>query len=302
MRIVITGSEGYLGTVLAKAARDAGYEVVGLDKVQSYRDDITLSYNIESIQPGDTVIHLAAIVGDAACARDIPYSYHTNVTGTRNVAETCKRKGAAHLIFASSCSVYGATNGEKVSEDSPLEPVSAYAKQKIEAEELLREYVSDFPVTIMRLSTLMGVSYRMRYDLAINMFARDIERKGEITIQGGGHWRPFLHVRDAARAFLLAAENPDKPGIYNVGGEHNCYQMDAVARLLEQFGNVEVSYAAKDLRSYNVDFSKVRRALDFKPEISIESAFMEVQSHVRTCLALEYCGLIPDPYDARWRN
>jgi len=230
--ILVTGGEGYLGTVLVPMLLKRGYRVVSYDSRMHpnhapimQRENYTFLHHnmrdgihmLAAVQQADAVIHLGGLVGDAACAVDEQLSGDVNVGATKEILGWLAGSGK-RIVYASSCSVYGASDTELLTEDSPLNPVSAYARQRIQCEKMIAATEGIEPV-VVRFATLYGVSPRMRFDLAINIFARDatIRRPSIVTIQGGDHWRPFCHVSDAAMAVVRCLEQGTPGEVYNVG-------------------------------------------------------------------------------------
>ncbi|MDQ6604335.1 MAG: NAD-dependent epimerase/dehydratase family protein, partial [Chloroflexota bacterium] len=223
--VLVTGAAGYIGSILVRRLLELGYRVRVLDRlmygddairdilchprlemvVADFRDRAVVARAVENV---GAIVHLGAIVGDPACAIDENLTTSTNLEATRMIADVARQAGIRRMIFASSCSVYGASD-EALDETSALNPVSLYASTKIAAERaLLAMAGADFAPVIMRFATAYGHSYRPRYDLAVNVMTAKAVMEGRITIHGGEQWRPFVHVDDIARALVLALEAP----------------------------------------------------------------------------------------------
>jgi len=230
MRVLLTGGAGYLGSILTRKLLKKGYTVrildnflFGKESIQNIiadknleieegdiRDLVAISRSLKDV---DIVVHLASVVGTQSAELDPKTSMEVNYLATRNIADLCKLYKIKQLVFASTCSVYGAQSDQIISENSEVAPLDSYGESKFQSERaILQAY--DYP-TILRLGTLFGASYRMRFDLAINLFLAQALNKEKITVFGGNQWRPFLHVADAAEAFSFVLEK-QMEGTYNV--------------------------------------------------------------------------------------
>ncbi|WP_189226759.1 NAD-dependent epimerase/dehydratase family protein, partial [Saccharothrix coeruleofusca] len=280
-RVLVTGGRGYLGSVLTRELVRRGRQVVVLDNgavagpasevdgVSRVDADVRVPADWEHVLAGvDAVVHLAAIVGDPACGVDPDDAWDVNYVGTVRVAEACRRNGVHRLVFASTCSNYGACR-EEADVWSPLNPQSVYARSKILAEHhLLSACCDGFSPQVLRLATLHGLSPRMRFDLAVNAMTADAVALGEVVVHGGDQWRPFLHVRDAARVVLRALDRRPGPGahVYNCGSNDENYRMDQVGALIAREvpgAALRVERDVVDPRNYRVNFDRARRDLRF---------------------------------------
>lgn len=279
MKVLVTGGAGFIGSILIRKLLEAGHEVRIMDILNFGFDpirDIMPNKNLE-LYPGDirkpedvnrgvedidAIIHLAAIVGDPACAVQADVAVETNYLSTARLALTAREKGIKKMIFASTCSVYGACD-DLLTEESELNPVSLYAETKIFAEKALMDQMTDdFKPIILRLGTLYGLSHRPRFDLVINYLTGRLVQEKNCKIFGGEQWRPFLHVYDVARAFHFALDNYDdmKGERFNVGGNKENYRMEEIGKIFEEiFPEATVDYVneIKDPRSYKVSFDKI---------------------------------------------
>src|SRR5216110_3646785 len=168
------------------------------------------------------VIGLAAIVGDPACNLDPEETVNLNYASTKILAETCNFYGVRRLVFASSCSVYGASTQGLLTERSRLHPVSLYARTRVLSENIMFDRRGEVEPVALRLATVFGLSPRMRFDLVVNTLTVRAVVDGKIAIFGGNQWRPNVHCRDAARAFIRALEAPAglvAGEVFNVGGD-----------------------------------------------------------------------------------
>ncbi|MFJ6694915.1 NAD-dependent epimerase/dehydratase family protein [Streptomyces sp. NPDC091272] len=292
--ILITGGQGYVGSTLARQLAARGVRVTVVDnslvpgariagsRVTYVAGDIREPGEWQSALRGaDAVIHLAAVVGDPACGLDTDLAWQTNYVGTVRVAEACQKAGVATLVFASTCSNYGATeNDEEVDIWSPLNPQSVYAQSKIMAEHYLLSLAgSALNAHILRFATVHGLSDRMRFDLAVNVMTAHAVSRGEVAVHGGRQWRPFLHVQDAARA-LQAATDSTVPTLYNCGSGEENYQMAQIGEIIAREipgTRVTVQDEAADPRNYRVNFERIRRDRLFQRRFGVVDSVREIR-------------------------
>lgn len=273
MKILLTGGSGYLGSVLTRKLLKKGFRVRILDnflfgkqtlgetlknkELEIIEGDIRdLAVVSKSLKDVDVVIHLASIVGTQSSELDPKTSIEINYLATRNIADLCKLYKIKQFIFASTCSVYGAQPNSLIAENSEVNPLDSYGQSKFQSERaILQAY--DYP-TILRLGTLFGASYRMRFDLAINLFLAQAMNKEQITVFGGNQWRPFLHVDDAAEAFSFAVEN-NMEGIYNAIWKN--ITIDQMAKEVKKLipTKIKISKDIVDKRDYRVTGAKLER-------------------------------------------
>jgi len=312
-RVLVTGGLGYLGSVLCPLLAGRGIETVVLDNefitsdrprlpgVTHIAGDVCAPRDWESALRGvDAVVHLAAIVGDPACEVGGDLARETNYLGTIRLTEACRRAGVRSLVFASTCSTYGAAGNEKVGVDSPVEPRSLYAETKVFAEHfLLSAAGSDPRVCILRFATLHGLSPRMRFDLAINTMTARAAADGKFVVYGGEQWRPFLHVRDAAAAILSVLDHHPAPAlVYNCGSSAENYRIAQIAELIRAevpAVSIELRDGERDPRNYRVDFDPIARDLGFRPGRRVVDTIREIATAVRA-------GRFLDHADAAYSN
>ncbi|PYV19681.1 MAG: NAD-dependent epimerase/dehydratase, partial [Acidobacteria bacterium] len=224
-RILLAGAGGYLGSVMTPLLLEQGYEVIAFDKFY-FRGQVLASVanhprlqiirgDVRELDPGlldevGTVLDLAALSDDPSSELDATWTQEVNRDAAIRLARESQERGVERFLFASSSSVYGTGGDNLLAEDSPLCPVSLYAKAKVEAEVgILRLSSDSFHPVVLRQANLFGVSPRMRFDLAINSMTLEAATRGQVTIKGDGQeWQPFLHVRDAANAFLACLTAP----------------------------------------------------------------------------------------------
>jgi|SRR5688572_5270597 nucleoside-diphosphate-sugar epimerase len=298
--VLVTGGAGYIGSVLTEMLLDAGYQVRILDRLffgrkliaplesrnglVVIRDDVRYVTR-DAFEGVDVVMDLAGISNDPASDLDPAITEQVNHCGPVRMAKLAKDAGVSRYIYSSSCSIYGAGGNDILDEQSPKSPVSLYARTKISAEdELLKMADDDFAVTFMRNATVYGLSYRMRFDLVINIMTLYAYKNRRIFVTGGGQqWRPLVHVRDVARAFIAAMVAPrDKVNreAFNVGSNDQNYQIRAIAQMVRDVvphTSLEMVPDDPDKRSYNVNFDKITRVLGYKVEKTPYEGIVEVK-------------------------
>lgn len=275
-RVLVTGGGGFLGTTVVRALLDARHKVTVLDRFdwgtqplcsavgRAHKQLTVVAGDInhperlaDAVKGCDAVIHLAGIVGYPACDADPQEADRTNVDGTQMV---CFHAAGRLLFFASTGSTYGNVKGSLALESYPVSPLTRYGRNKAEAEAL----VARVGGVTFRLATLYGTSTRMRWDLLPHDFARSAATTGRISLYEGQARRTFLHVKDAANAFVLALKGGLPSGVYNVGrAAGNVTKLD-VARVVQTCTGCEIVEGPgmdPDQRDYNVGFGKIREAL-----------------------------------------
>lgn len=304
-RVLVIGGAGYIGSALIPKLLAEGHQVRVLDrmiygqdaiapfldhpKVEIVRADFRqVDAVVKALQDVDSIVHLGAIVGDPACALNEQVTIDINLVATRMIAEVAKGLGIERFVFASTCSVYGASD-ELLNENSELNPVSLYARTKIACERVLLKMQDDsFRPCILRFSTIYGLSGRTRFDLVVNLLTAKAMFDGEITVSGGDQWRPFVHVDDAATSVLKAIEAPLEivgGQIYNVGGNAENYTIDEAARLIqEQVPTAQIKQIPfdGDRRNYRVGFDKAERDLLFRPTWTLKRGITQVADAIRS--------------------
>jgi nucleoside-diphosphate-sugar epimerase len=283
VRVLLTGSDGYLGAVMAPVLMARGHDVVGLD-AGFYRDGRlydpqtpavqTVTRDIRHITADDlagfdAVIHLAELSNDPLSQHNPALTYALNGDGSGSLARAAKAAGVRRFIYSSSCSVYGAGTGEWKTEESPVMPLTPYADCKLRNEALLASLADDsFAPTSMRNATAYGASPRMRFDIVLNQFAGFAWTTGRIVMNSDGSpWRPLVHTRDIAEAFACVLEAPIDivhNQIFNVGSNDENYRVREIAEMTAAaFPGAETSFgpAGHDGRSYRVSFDKIASVL-----------------------------------------
>lgn len=319
--ILVIGGAGFLGCVLTPKLLELGYKVKILDNLMygsSHLAQILSHPNCELLEGDirnistlvlalsdvDAVINLAAIVGDPACKNDPESAIETNYLANKAVAEACKYFQVNRFIYASTCSVYGQMDGaNELNEDSPLNPVSLYAKSKIQSEEGILDLMDEnFSPTILRMGTLYGYSPRMRFDLVANTMTKTAATEKKIRVHAGGkQWRPMLGVEDAAEAYIKCLEAPlekIRGEIFNVGSKDQNYQIIDIARFVKDCipdSELIVETSGSDPRNYLVSFSKIERVLKFRVKYTLKESIMKIAKTIQS-------GIIKDVNDRKYYN
>lgn len=316
-RVLVVGGAGYIGSLLVDRLLRSGYHVRVLDSLVYGGEALRAAGNnphfelmagdcrniqdvVKAVRGVEAVVQLAAIVGDPACEQDRTSALEINYAATRMLIEIAKGHGVRRLVFASSCSVYGATELE-VDERSEVRPVSFYGQTKVDSERALLESRTDtFHPTILRFATVFGLSYRPRFDLVVNLLSAKAAQDGVITIYNGRQWRPFIHVRDLADAVALVLDSPVRlvaGQILNVGDSRLNHTLSEVAEVIaEVFPATRVEHAHNaDSRNYRVSFRKIEDGLGFHARYSLRDGIEELKRALDT-------GLIADYNDVRYHN
>jgi nucleoside-diphosphate-sugar epimerase len=322
MRILITGGAGYLGSTLTSLLLEGGHEVRVLDSLLhgggsllaswshpgyaflrgDIRDPKTLARAVEGM---DAVVHLAAIVGDPACARDPERCRQVNVDASGELLALSQAASVERFVFVSTCSNYGRMDDAEiiVDETTELRPLSVYAESKVEVEKLILGPIDDamFCPTVLRFATLHGVSPRMRFDLTVNEFTMELIVAGRLAVYGRQFWRPYLHVRDASRAIQLilnSDQNTVGGQVFNVGDTEQNFrkgELVEIARAKAPESVVDYIEKDEDPRDYRVSFEKIHSKLGFSITRSVQDGVDEVAALVRS-------GAITDFSDSSYRN
>lgn len=285
---MVTGAGGYIGATLVDLLLEAGKKVVGVDRYffgeerlgetrahpafRLVRKDIR-DLGEDDFRGIDAVCDLAALSNDPTGALDEALTYAINHEARVRVANLARQAGVSRYVLASSCSVYGAGDGV-LDEDSRPQPVSTYAHANLKAEgDVLPLAGPSFTVTVLRQATVFGLAKRMRFDLVVNLMTLNAVQKGKIFVLGGGRqWRPLVHVRDTAGAFvsLLDRAPGDINGrVFNIGGSEHNYQVLSLAYIVRETLpfpiELDVVPDDSDARDYRVSFDRAERELGFKP-------------------------------------
>ena len=302
-KIILVGGAGYIGTVLTGHLLNEGYKVKCIDNLIYGQNDCLSSFfknknyefiNIDIRQKNLLVEHfdvdcsvvlLAGLVGDPISKKYPQINDEINLSGILNIIEICKEKNIEKLIFTSTCSNYGITeNNIKAKEDHNLNPLSLYASAKVQIEKYLMSINRDsyLKPTILRFATAFGLSQRMRFDLTVNEFTKELILGNELIVYDPLTWRPYCHTQDFAYLIEnVISADVNKVGfeIFNVGdNENNFTKQMIVDEILKIYPKGRVKYLEKgfDRRNYIVDFSKVNSVLGFKPKYTIKKGIEEI--------------------------
>lgn len=323
--VMVTGGAGYVGSGLLRVLLGAGCRVVCVDKLMFggesildiwghpnfvlHKTDINDHPALEAVlqsEPFDAVIHLAAIVGDPACKRESELARKTNWESSKYLLDRCKELKVPRFAFASTCSNYGkmADSEAYVDESSELAPVSLYAELKVKFEKYMLEEMEksdDFCPVALRFSTVYGVSPRMRFDLTVNEFTKDLAMGRELVVFGEQFWRPYCHVKDFSNAFMTVLDAPREKvayNVFNVGDTSENYTKQMlVDEIKKQIPGARIKYVRKDEdpRDYRVNSGKIKRELGFKITMTVPDGIREVRDIVSL-------GVIRDPDEQRYYN
>ncbi len=323
MKVLLTGGAGYVGSVVARFLLAQGHAVrvldsllyggeslLGLypdDQFRFIRGDIRAADVVREALTGiDAVVHLAAIVGDPACTRQPELAKAVNLDASLQLFALSRAAEVQRLVFASTCSNYGRMTDPTayLTEESALQPVSLYAETKVAVERALLAADAPGPpvTTVLRFATVFGLSPRMRFDLTVNEFTMELLTKRTVTIFGEQFWRPYVHVRDAARAVGAVLEAPPElvgGQAFNVGDTTQNFQkgqlVDLVRRQVPAGVEVERIHKTEDPRDYRVSFDKIHRTLGFEITKTVDDGIREI-------LGVLSAGVIADAVSPRYRN
>jgi nucleoside-diphosphate-sugar epimerase len=300
MRVLITGHDGYIGSVLRGVVRDAGHVVAGLDSCLfegcSLGPEPTgspaLRLDVRDVVVGDlrgfdAIIHLAAISNDPVGHLDPELTHEINYLASVSLGRLAKQAGVERFVFASSCSLYGAASPDDLlTESAPQNPVTPYGESKVLAERDLSTLADDdFSPIFLRNATVYGYSPRLRLDLVVNDLVANAFTTGEVVIKSDGTpWRPLVHVEDVARAALAAIEAPREKvhnEAFNIGATTENYQVHEIADIVRQaVSGSRVTYeegGGPDTRCYRVDFSKAAEGLPgFQPNWTVSKGVRQL--------------------------
>jgi len=305
MRVLVTGSSGYIGTVLVPMLEKQGHEVVGLDT--DYYSACTFTGKLAEIKTisrdvreeladvitgYDAIIHLAGLSNDPLGDYDPTLTEEINYKATVKIAKLAKQSGAERFIFASSCSNYGASGDNFLTEEASFNPVTPYGKSKVLVEQALNELADDkFSPTYLRASTAYGVSPRLRFDLVVNNLTAWAYTTGQVYLKSDGTpWRPIVHVEDICRAYIAALESNRElvhNEAFNVGTTTENYQIREIAEIVEDIvPGCKVAFAedaGPDKRCYRVDCNKIARVLhNFKPQWTVRQGIADLYNTYKT--------------------
>ncbi|MGH7681868.1 MAG: NAD-dependent epimerase/dehydratase family protein [Candidatus Eiseniibacteriota bacterium] len=304
MKVLITGHQGYIGSVLAPMFQAAGYDVVGLDNglfadcifgprpgdVTTMAEDIR-DVTADQLRGFDAIVHLAALSNDPLSNLNPECTYDINHRATVRLAKLAKEAGVPRFLQSSSCSLYGTAGDDMLDESAAFNPVTPYGESKVRAEKEISAFADDrFSPTFLRNATAYGVSPRLRADLVVNNLVGYAYTTGDVLIMSDGSpWRPLVHLEDIARAFLAIVRAPRERvhnEAFNVGRNEENYRVREVADMVRELvPGSKVRYAeggGPDTRCYRVDCSKIRRAVPaFEPQWTVRKGIEELLAAYR---------------------
>lgn len=320
MKILVIGGAGYLGGALTPILLNEGHRVTVFDNLSFGSEAISpfLSHDnfqllvgdmrditavSKALRDQDAAVLLAALVGEPACDRNPPETVDINYLATINTMRAAEYHGIKRFIFTSTDSCYGAQEQVKLTEESPLKPISLYAelKARVEEEFLALTRKQEFQPVILRLATLYGLAPRMRFDLVINLLAREAVIGSGAKIFSGEQWRPLVHVSDAAKAFAMTLAAPAEKvsgQIFNVGSNQQNVQFKHLRDILIEAvpgAKIETVPQPPDLRDYHVCFDKINDVLNFRPDFTPKDGIAEIRQALLD-------GRFSDPYSSCYRN
>jgi len=311
MRVLVTGHNGYIGTVLCPMLLKHGHEVIGLDNdlyerctfagavpnIKSIKKDVR-DINEHDVRGFDAIIHLAGLSNDPLGDYRPELTQDINQKGSIQLARIAKEAGVKRFLFASSCSNYGAAGADFLTEEATFNPVTPYGVSKVRVEAALSQMAdANFSPTYLRASTAYGVSPRLRFDLVTNNLTAWAFTTGRVYIKSDGTpWRPIVHIEDISRAYIAALQAPRETvhnEAFNVGTTTENYQVREIADIVNQIvPGCKIDYAADagpDERCYRVDCNKIAYTLhEFKPQWTARRGVEQLyEEYKRVGLTLE---------------
>lgn len=307
-KVLVIGGSGYIGTVLIPKLIEKNHGVINVDNLL-YNQFIENSYNpkksnnyeeyqlnindnetLKKIPPVDTVVILSGLVGDPICKKYPSIAQETNLISIKKIIDFYQKKNIKNLIFVSTCSNYGYIEStELAKEDHILNPISEYAKAKIEIENYLLDNrnTNNFAPTILRFSTAFGLSPRMRFDLTINHFTYEILKQREFDAFDVNTFRPYCHTQDLADSIILTLESKTNlidHEVFNVGSNSLNFSKKNIIETIEKIigkGKINYKENGSDARNYRVSFDKINRNLNFTTKYSIFDGIKECAEYIK---------------------
>lgn len=310
-KVLVTGSQGYIGSVMMPMLARAGFEATGLDVgfyadgalVPAPADPPVVNLDLRSVKASDLegvygIVHLAALSNDPLGNLDPKLTFAINHEGTLTLARAAREAGVQRFVYASSCSIYGAAGDEALTEDAAMTPQTAYAESKVLAERDLAKLADErFAPTYMRNATAYGVSPRMRFDIVVNNLTGWAHTTGEVKLASDGSaWRPLVHIEDISAAAIAILEAPREHianQAFNIGRTGENFRVRTIAETVQRaYPESRVTFgtsAGADSRTYNVSFAKAEQQLTgFQPRWTMEAGVAQCAAAYRSAgLTLE---------------
>tara|TARA_B100000965_G_scaffold406463_1_gene445550 strand:- start:1132 stop:2082 length:951 start_codon:yes stop_codon:yes gene_type:complete len=291
MKLLVTGGCGYKGSLLIPKLLEKGHKVINVDTqwfgnfLQKHPDLTNIKadirdYDFDQLKDVDSIIHLANIANDPAVELNPSLSWEVNVLAGQQIIEKASRFGVKQFIYASSGSVYGVKDEDKVTEDLTLVPISVYNKTKMVAERVFLSYLDNMKIHCIRPATVCGVSPRMRLDVSVNALTYQALKNQKITVFGGEQTRPNIHIKDMINVYLHFLSNPNiDSGCYNCGFE-NISIIDIAKRIQKRIPSEIIVSKSNDPRSYRQDSTKLMNT-GFKPLYGVDYAIEEIEEYYK---------------------
>jgi nucleoside-diphosphate-sugar epimerase len=306
-QVLVAGGAGYIGSVLTPTLLARGYRVRVLDSllygnfdslaaVADHADfefvhgDVRSAEQVNGAMEGVTdVVLLAALVGDPVCKRNPELATETNIAGAQTVIAAAAEASVERMVFASTCSNYGLRPDESpATEEDELHPLSLYAESKVQMEREILGPDLPFAPTVLRVSTAFGMSPRMRFDLTVSEFTRELALGHELEVYDADTWRPYAHVYDISAGIITVLEadrDAVRGEVFNLGGDDSNHTkrsiVEAALKALDGDGKVTWAEGGADARNYRVSFEKIQERLDFRPKYTVEGAVERLINVIR---------------------
>ena len=307
-KILLIGGEGYIGNVCAIELLKKNFIVTSFDNlIYNNSENILIKKSFENfkfvfgdinnekiinklIKQNDSIIILAGLVGDPITKKFPAESNLINDIGIKKIIDICANENNKKLIFVSTCSNYGLIKGDYLAdEEHDLNPLSLYAKSKVNIEKYILSLYkkSSMRPTILRFATAFGLSPRMRFDLTVNQFTKELKLNKKLQVFDENTWRPYCHVKDFAEIIYLILSNSDEKvswQVFNAGGDiNNATKQMIVDKVLDYLGQGDVEYLKNDMdpRNYRVSFNKIKNVLNFEPKYNIEYGIQEIAKSIQ---------------------
>lgn len=321
-KVLVTGGAGYIGSVLVRLLLKSGYKVRVLDNLrfggeqiiellnennfEFIKGDVRNDEDVKKALAGiDYVAHLAAIVGDPACSKEPELAKETNLEASKRVYDLANEAGVEKFVFASTCSNYGKMPdpSQFVVETSELKPISLYAETKVAVEKYLlnQDTNNDCKPTCLRFSTVYGISPRMRFDLTVNDFTKELALGRTLKVFGEQFWRPYCHVVDLARSIIEIFKSKESQvafNVFNVGNtDENYTKQMIVDEIKNQLPDAKIEYVEKneDPRDYRVSFDKIKKQLGFEITFTVPDGIKQLIKILKE-------GFIDNPDSQKYKN